>query len=377
LVGTALLAASFSARADDPPPPLRRGVNLSNWFTDSGRQPLGERDFQQIKAAGFDHVRLPVDPELLGFSLSDASSGRVLFDFTKIDDAINVARGNGLAVIFDLQPTAAFVGFMERDPRAEAGFIGLWKHIAEHYKAGGAGKLAFEILDAPRRDADPMQYRSLVLETVAAIHGVSPNAIVIVDLPKDGGLDAFDGFTPLDDRNVYYGFRFFEPFLFTRQGRKESGYGMPLRYFRNLPYPSHLADPAVAYAPNAADAIEAKKALQDYIAASWDIARVAHRIKVAADWAKASGRRVICVAFGVTRDGAPAASRYQWIADVRTALEADDISWDLWDYTDLFGIAKLTGETVSDPRDGSVRLADPREGARDIEPEAVKALFAN
>ena len=68
-------------------------------------------------------------------------------------------------------------------------------------------------------------------------------------------------------------------------------------------------------------------------------------------------------------------SRYRWIADTRKALEAAGIGWDLWDYTDLFGITRLTGETITDPGDGSVRLADPQEGSRDIDPDAVKALF--
>src|ERR1700733_3998819 len=91
-----LIAAIPPARADDiPPPPLKHGVSLSNWFTDSGRQPLTARDFDQIRAAGFDHVRIPINPESLGFSLYESESGRVLFDFSNLDAAIGMARDHG------------------------------------------------------------------------------------------------------------------------------------------------------------------------------------------------------------------------------------------------------------------------------------------
>jgi hypothetical protein len=56
-------------------------------------------------------------------------------------------------------------------------------------------------------------------------------------------------------------------------------------------------------------------------------------------------------------------------------MEAQGFGWTIWDYADRFGIVKLTGETVVEPIDGSVHLADPSQGSREIEPEAIKALF--
>jgi hypothetical protein len=109
--------------------------------------------------------------------------------------------------------------------------------------------------------------------------------------------------------------------------------------------------------------------------ANWDAGHIAGRIKVAADWAAANHQRVICTEFGVARRFIDPASRYQWIADTRKALEAAGIGWDLWDYTDAFGITSLTGDTIKEPGDGVIRLADPNTGTRDFEPEAMKALF--
>ena len=110
IVMTMIGTAPNIRAADAPPPTLKHGVNLSNWFADTQRQPLVAHDFDAIKAAGFDHVRIPINPESLGFSLYDAESGRVLFDFSGLDGAVSLARDKGLSVILDIQPDRKSVG---------------------------------------------------------------------------------------------------------------------------------------------------------------------------------------------------------------------------------------------------------------------------
>ncbi|HTJ65646.1 MAG TPA: cellulase family glycosylhydrolase [Alphaproteobacteria bacterium] len=362
--------------ADAAQPNLRHGVNLSNWFTDFQRQPLTAHDFDQIKAAGFDHVRIPLNPESLGFSVSEASTGRVLFDFAGLDDGINLARERGLSVILDVQPSDSLASEMEQDPRTEPAMIALWHHIAEHYKDISAGTIAYELVDEPRYNS-VAAYRSLVSDIVSGLHDVAANNTIIVDMPKQATLDGFDGFTPLPQETVRYAFHFYEPYLFTHQGMKlGSNFGRNLRYFRNVPYPSAQVVPATNYAPTAADPIDAKAALADYVGANWDAGRIAKRVKLAADWAAANKRRVMCTEFGVVRKGVPPPARYQWLADTRNVLEGSRVDWTVADYADLFGIVTLAGETVTES-DGAIRLADPTQGSRTIEPDAIKALFAN
>jgi endoglucanase len=355
-----------AAQADPAGPPLRRGVNLSNWFIDDQRELLGPRDFQQIKNAGIDHVRIPVNPELLGFSLFEAQEGRVLFDYAKLDSAIDMARDVGLSAILDIQVSDSFLSQVEQDPGAEAGFVSLWGRLADHYKSYPASAVAFEILNEPRYVTEPARYRTLISDVIAAIRPILPAATIIVDLPRGASLDAFDGFAPIEDANLIYAFHFYEPYLFTHQGLKAPGsFGYSLRSFHNLPYPSTLVDPKVNYASSAPDPLDAKKNLSDYVAANWGAARIARRIKLAADWAKANQRRVLCAEFGVVRKYAAPADRYKWIEDARRALEGADIGWDLWDYTDQFGITLSNGDAA----------AEPDEGSREIEPEARDALF--
>ena len=383
LVTAAVFAMAFvvvmpiTLKADDAPAPnLKHGVNLSNWFADSQRQPLTGHDFDQIKAAGFDHVRIPINPESLGFSISEASTGRVLIDFAGLDGAVDAARDHGLSVILDIQPSDGFLSEMEQDPRTEPAMIALWHRIADHYSTYSTGTMVYELLDNPRY-ASVGAYHNLVTDIVSSLRDVAAKNTIIVDVPKQASADGFEGFAPLTAGTVWYAFHFYDPYLFTHQGlRMASSFGRSLRYFRNLPYPAAEVVPGTNYAPTAADPIEAKAALADYVNANWNAAQVAARIKLAADWATANKAHVICTEFGVVRKNVPPQARYLWLVDTRNMLEADRINWTVSDYADLFAIVTLTGDTVADS-DGGLRLADPSQGSRDIDPDAIKALFAN
>ncbi len=379
--GAALLAFGLlvchgaPVHADDAQgPALKRGVNLSNWFAEAQREPLTARDFQTIKKAGFDHVRIPINPELLGFSLLEGSSGRVLFDFTKLDTAVGLARDNGLAVILAIEPSASFMTQMERESGAEAGVADLWAHIAEHFAPVPTSAVAFEILSEPR--VEEARYRTLIAGALVAIRQVAPQNLVIIDVPRSAMLEGFADFAPADDPHAAYAFHYYEPFLFTHQGMKAPpSYGFALRYFSYLPYPSSFAVASVNYAKGAPDPEDARSDLAAYMLANWDAAHIAARIKVAVDWAKANHQLVLCTAFGAVRKSIAPVSRYHWIEDTRKALETANIGWTVWDYTDQFGITRLTGDTVVEPGDGSVHLADPNSGSRSFEPEALDALL--
>lgn len=377
LVTIALLSWSHAASAAEEAKSWvpRHGVNLSAWLADAQRQPLSDPDFDLIKAAGFDHVRLPVNPEYLGFSLNEAATGRVLFDFAQVDRALGLAMAHGLAVILDISPSEGFLGLVEQDARAEAGFINLWQRLAEHYKSYPTNMLAFEILNAPRYDDDTGRYLDLIPEIVSTIRPIAPKHLIIVDAPKSASIDGLMTLKPLKDPNIEYAFQFFEPELFTRQGLIYGTHNHSIRYFRNLPYPSAAANPSVSYAPNAPDKAEAREMVQQYATDKWDAEHIRTRLQRAIDWGQANHVRIMCTAFGARRAFLNPSSRYHWIADTRKALDAGNIPWDLWDFTDLFGIVKMEGETVTEPSDGSVRFADPANGSREMDPEAATALF--
>jgi endoglucanase len=339
------------------------------------RQPLFARDFAQIKEAGFDHVRLPFDPTYYGFKLSQNDGNPEHIDFIALDRAIALAEQYNVPLILDIHPGDAFMQTLERHVWAEKEFVALWTAIAERYKNHGTSALIFELLNEPQYYKSEALWNKLAARTVAAIRKISPNRTLIIGAARGSDIDALNDLETLNDPHIIYAFHFYEPYMTTLQGIHMGFDDKMLRYFRNVPYPSSLASQTSSvYAPTAPNATQAQQELQDYIHAQWDAAHIAARIQVAQDWADAHHVQILCGEFGVLRNHIDAASRYRWIHDVRRALDAKQIGWEIYDYADIFGITVPVGVTRTDPVDGAVTLNEAEKGTRRFDNQALEAL---
>jgi endoglucanase len=142
---------------------------------------------------------------------------------------------------------------------------------------------------------------------------------------------------------VAYVFHHYEPFLFTHQGAvwqderyTTAGLRQGLRYPPDAAHDSAL--PLRKPHPRAA------QEMADHLKAGWGPQRLRAEMDRAGRWAREQGVRVLCNEFGCIRAGVDAPSRYRWIHDMRSALEANDIGWTLWDYTDIFGITAQSAQ---------------------------------
>lgn len=365
-----LLFLPIMAHAADAPT-FKRGINLSNWLANATRQPVLTHDFVQLKKAGFDHVRLPVNPEHMGFTLEGESLG----DFAAVDAAITQARAQHLAVILDMHPRGDFMQRLERDAQAQQKFTALWVMLAKRYRAISADQLSFELINEPQYYDREEAYQTFAESLVAAIRGVDATRTLIVAAPRGSSIAGLQQLKPIPDAHIAYDVHFYEPYIFTHQGIHQGFEKKMVRYFHDVPYPASLAEAdAARYAEHAPDAAQAQRELDIYRREQWDAQHIAERMQLVRAWAGQYRAQVMCGEFGVLRNHADPASRYRWITDVRQALEANGMAWQLWDYTDLFGITQLMGETATDPIDGSVRFRDAQQGKRVLEPEALKAL---
>jgi endoglucanase len=368
-----IMTATVGHAADAPA--LQHGLNLSSWLANAPRQPLYARDFAHIKQAGFDHVRLPFNPAYYGFALSPNGGAAARVDFIGLDRTVSMAEQYQLPVIIDIHPDGAFMDTLERHVWAEKDFIDLWKTIAERYKNHGSGQVIFELLNEPQYYKSEGLWNKLAARTVAAIRAISPDRIIIIGAPHGSEIDALPFLQTGNDSHIIYAFHFYEPYLITHQGIHMGFEEKMIRYFRKLPYPSSLATGnAKEYAPTAPDAEKAQNELQEYKATPWDAEHVATRIHAAQQWATQHHVRILCGEFGVLRNHIDPDSRYRWIRDARSAMDTDGIGWELWDYTDLFGIAPPVEPSSPDPVDGSVRMSDSENGSRQFEPQALSAL---
>jgi endoglucanase len=374
----AALRDSSVLSADSAVPKLRRGVALSSWFANAPRQPLVERDFVQIRAFGFDHVRLQVNPELLGLG-SPESSRRVSpdpagVDWTAVDDALRMAIRCGLAVILEIHPEEPYKARLESQSWVENDLIALWSYLARRHRELPPGALAYELLNEPPFYNRTGRYQRLVQRLVSAVRVHDQRHLILVSGPLSGGIEGLHKLTPLDDSGVAYTFHYYSPFIVTHQGMSFGFEGTAIPFFRSVPYPSNLVDQRQSYVSGAPNERQAQTELRQYRSGDWNAERISKEIGTAAEWAASNRVRLICTEFGAYRAFIDPASRYHWIRDVRHALEKHGIGWTVYDYADVFGITVPVGETRFESGDGSIVLTDPARGQRLIEPEAIVAL---
>lgn len=363
-----------AAAADDPG--LERGVNLSHWLTHWGRQPIRPIDMQMIRDAGFDHVRVPFNPEYLGWKFGASDPGNPLPEVSKLDDAINWGIEAGLSVIIDVHPSDSAHEAFEFDLSAQTALIQLWQYLARRYAEVPADRLVFELLNEPHfYERGASRWNRFQARMVAAVREISPERELVLTGPFGSSIEGLLEVEPIKDDNVRYAFHFYEPYLVTHLGAVwepfASGAYMMLE---NVPYP---ADPAaierVRLLPSASPDV-ARERLARYADEAWDEKRIEARIQQAADWAEKHGVALICTEFGLIRHAPHSTgSRYRYLRDLRSAFEAHDIGWTVFDFADIFGIAYGVGNVEQVP-DGGILMNDPVTGRREFDPVALEAL---
>ncbi|HKH97503.1 MAG TPA: glycoside hydrolase family 5 protein [Candidatus Sulfotelmatobacter sp.] len=331
---------------------LRRGINLSEWFAQV-YDPKGytkehfqtwntSADIALIKSAGFDHVRLSVNPQPLMEAIPRQDGGAEYFGY--LDAAVKMILDAGLSVELDMHPDSDFKVRLAKEDDFVERFADLWRTVARHYSSWDPERVFFEILNEPEMQ-DAYRWYGVEAKLASAIRQGAPAHTILAAGARWDDDDDMIFLEPLRDPNVIYVFHFYEPHLFTHQGATWSTYYW--HWLKGLHYPSSPENAAqvAAAVPEARDRLYVIRYGQDH----WDAARIEAEINQAADWAKQRGVPLVCNEFGVYRDFADPQDRAAWINDVRTSLERHGIGWAMWDYSGSFGVVtKKDGKTALD-----------------------------
>ena len=332
---------------------LRRGVNLSHWFSQSPGRDYSEKhlstfmtrkDIDLIRNIGFDHVRFPVNSRL--FYQDDSPSQLNPRFVGNFDASLDMILSTGLSVIVDMHPDDDFKLQLRADDNQVARFAAFWKALAAHLSGRDPEHLFLEILNEPMVE-DPSRWAEIQSKFAAAIRSGAPKHTIIATGGRWSAIDELMLLKPLADGNVIYNFHFYEPHTFTHQSATWGAKAWP--FLKNIPYPSsvEIIDPFLPGIDNA----PARETLREYGMEHWDASKVDQVISAAANWANKYDVPLTCNEFGVYRAHTPEDSRLNWISDVRTVLEKHGIGWTMWDYADGFGVAVRKDEkVVVDPR---------------------------
>ena len=167
---------------------FQHGVNLGGWFSQCDyseeryRSFICERDLQTIAAWGLDHVRLPVD-----YNLVQNEDGTLIESgFQYIQTVIDWCRAYGLNLILDLHKTIGFsfdageaqTGFFENESLQEY-FYQLWEAFAVHF-AEDLDILAFELLNEVTDREYASVWNRIARECIRRIRKTAPEVPILV-----------------------------------------------------------------------------------------------------------------------------------------------------------------------------------------------------
>ena len=202
------------------------GVNLGGWLSqcnhtkDRYENFIREEDIKKIEGWGLDHIRVPVDYDLIETKEGERKEEGYVY----LDRAVAWCRKYGLNMILDLHKTAGFSfddgeqesGFFE-DEKYQERFFKIWDDFAERY-GGDSGMLAFELLNEVTDKAYCAKWNELAGKCIKRIRAKCPDIKILVGGYYNNSVIAVPDIDVPYDENIVYNFHCYEPLIFTHQG---------------------------------------------------------------------------------------------------------------------------------------------------------------
>jgi endoglucanase len=397
------LAASFTSPASAATFEAKRGISLDIWVTwpdeakwgdasvmlpfPEWRRHVGEKELADLKAAGFDFVRMPVDPAPF---LSEKSAALHDKLFEEVAASVDLITKSGLKVIVDLHALPAggnrSIGTSEilKDEKLFEAHTALVKRMAALLMDHIPESVALELFNEPTIDCDDDGTNDWPAK-LKALHDAARSATSRLTLILSGACwGGSEGLAKLDpkvfnDGNIIWSFHSYDPFILTHQGATWTGDFMP--YVYGLPFPLHTADKGEL--GKTLDAIRARikkdapKARRSGHLAYFDeeiakidteegLAREMDKpFTIVSDWAKANKidpSSILLGEFGMIRQEygnpvvVPGGYRAAYVKAMAGRAEAAGFMWSVWSYGGAFGVVDgFDGEKAAGDVLGIVR----------------------
>ncbi len=202
------------------------GINFGGWLSQCDHTKerydnfIKEEDFKTVKDWGLDHVRIPVDYNLV----EDADGNYKEDGFAYLNNCVAWCKKYGLNLIIDIHKTFGFSfdigenenGFFENEAYQER-FYRLWENLATRY--GNIGKeVSFELLNEVTDKGYSDEWNRISTICIERLRKIAPDVTILIGGYWNNSLDALPDLLPPYDENVIYNFHCYEPMLFTHQG---------------------------------------------------------------------------------------------------------------------------------------------------------------
>lgn len=201
------------------------GVNLGGWFSQCNHTKdrydnfIKEEDFKVISDWGLDHVRLPVD-----YNLVETEEGNYKEEgFAYLQNAIDWCKKYKLNMVLDLHKTCGYSfdpgekqnGFFENEALQER-FYKLWEQFSQRY-AKYEDMICFELLNEVTDQAYCKKWNEISNNCIKRIRKIAPSVRILVGSYWNNAVSAVKDLDLPYDKNIVYNFHCYEPLVFTHQ----------------------------------------------------------------------------------------------------------------------------------------------------------------
>ena len=283
---------------------LGRGINLGGALEAPKEGDWGvtlrPEYFHEIKLAGFDSVRVPIN-----WAAHATNQPPYTIDskfFARVDWVVDQALSNGLAVVLDLHHY--YQMFKEPDQNLPR-LMGLWTQIAEHYRKYPK-LVSFELLNEPQGQLTDDKWHEAMLALLRIVRESNPTRAVIIGPGYWNSVDHLNSLgLPNDDRHIIVTFHYYVPMQFTHQG---AAFVSGSDKWKGTTWTGNAQERAV---------------LDGYF-------------NKAAAWSAQNERPIYLGEFGAYQ-GADMESRATWTHAVVLEAEKHGFSWAYWEFCSAFG----------------------------------------
>ena len=327
---------------------LNRGINLGGFLSQCCHEEahydefIKKEDIQQIQKWGFDHVRLPVDYNVIESDEGIAKKN----GYQRIQQVVDWCRECELNLILDLHKAYGYdfndAGDEERNnlfssEALQKRFVDLWIEIVKRF--GREKHIAFELLNEVVEKENADAWNKLIKATVSEIRKVNATAPIIYGGIQWNSVKTLKLLEIPDDKNIIFTFHFYEPLLFTHQ---KAYWVAAMDPKQTISYPESMEyyqekSKVLGFQGEVVRLAESKE---------MGVPFIEEMIREAIDAAANAGVSLYCGEFGVINQ-APVEDTLRWFTDVNTVFEKYNIGCAVWSYKEMdFGLTEAHYDAI-------------------------------
>lgn len=327
-----------------------KGIDLGGWLSQCNHTKerydnfITEKDFETVAAWGADHVRIPVD-----YDLVEDEKGNYKEDgFKYIDKAAGWCGKYGLNMVLDLHKT---FGYSFDDGEGERGFFfnedyqerfyRLWEEFAKRYSKY-ENRLVFELLNEVTDQSYSDTWNRVSTECIKRIRAIAPTVKILLGGYWNNSGDALKDLAAPFDENIVYNFHCYDPMIFTHQGAHwVKGLPLDLRIGIDMTL-GEMKDTIEKKAPAILEMMHIPTSPDKKVDAEYFIKRFEEPVRIANE----RGTALYCGEYGVI-DIAEPEDVIEWYKAINAAFEHYGIGRATWSYKEMnFGLTRSSLDGV-------------------------------